>query len=49
MPMPMVDIGKMFMAVADGSMRAGVLVIEGTMLMFMRVFFGQVQPDTNGH
>ena len=47
--MPMVDIGEMGMAVPDGSMRAGVRVIEGAMLMFVRVVFCQMQPDTHGH
>ena len=47
--MPLVDIGKVVMAVPDGSMRADVLIVQRAVLIFMRVVFCQMQPDTYGH
>ena len=49
MPVPMVNIGKMVVAVPDVFMRLGVLKIEGAVVMRVFMFFGQMQPDANPH
>ena len=42
MLMPMVDIGKVVMAVTDVFTHMGVLKIEGAVFMLVFMFFGQM-------